>query len=1825
MSLYRLCVPAILFASFSVFANAQDLPDVAQGLQPYTAYHGGQLDKVSMANGGLSVRIPLVSFPQKGELSLSYSLVFNSSGYQMVETCPTVQGPDGSVDLIVAGPYSCTYQVTPILAGLQKMYGIPTLGPQLVIDQMLQATGSAVTEQFVQSPAPPTNSTYYIVKPDNSESRLALMDDGTYRSVNEDGYMFTPSRAGLVPNGMNVTDVVPGVITDSRGITYKQSPGLASITDLDNNAITFVGGGLAPPVIDSVGRSIPLPAAPTTLVCPTIAGPQSSGGPGSPWTVPGPGSPVTYLFCYTNVAVQTNYSGQPNQPQDEFSRNIPMLQAIVLPNGTYWGFVYDSLGDLTKLIYPTGGSVSYTYNFNNGACDTSRSGYVPDGVSVTTWIPQVATRTMADAQGTVLGTWTYNGNGEIESFLDPMNHLTVNHFWGDASGCGDFDAGQDIHAGPTTSSPILKSTLNHYDGNLAPGYPLASAVRPTNSVTTLDGQISSTISYTYAPSRSFYTVRCLGLNCTEALPVALPLGGPTSATYTDFSGATIKVEKTQYQWQAAPSYLAANLIDLPASTSVVDGNGTPWSTTTYAYDEASYSPGGVRGHPTSTTYSLLTNPSASPITHTVWNSAGEKTSTVDAKGNTTTYSYSSSADTGPTSGFAPTPSASCNGSEVTDTYNALGHHISGTYDCNTGRLLTYTDANSNTTSVSYDAMERLSTVTYPAVPIQGGQTANPVTSFNYNDSANTVTETVLATPDPTQTTTAIFDSFGREIHRSKSGTPNPTTVDTTYDADGRVSTVSNPYYSTGDATYGVTTYTYDALNRKLGQLQPDGASSLTWSYTGPTVDSYDEAGVHMRHTSDALGRLVQVAELGTSSAPLSLTTSYVYDPLGNLTTVNQAGGIGDTLRTRSFSYDSLSRLTSSTNPETGTITYGYLTAGNLCAGDLSLPCSKTDARNITTNYTYDALNRVTAKTAPGINAGFVYDATTAGNFTGQNTVGRLIEQTLIGVTSTQFSYDAMGRIITQGNTLPNGCCVQTANEVSAKYDLAGNMTDLTYPDGRHIQQGFDAAGRLTTSNLVDISGVSTTANYLQGLTYLADNSPGVLTLGNGVQQSITKNSRLQVQNLGVSDPLTNATYLSHTYCYVGCTVQAYPRICDPHCGGSSSTGGNNGNIISIADSLNAARTQGFTYDSLNRIGGFSLGGVLNQQYQIDSFGNMSLMAGTNPISTFDTATNRINNLPCAASVTPFDAAGNQLCGTDQYGGTVQYSYDAENRISAITANSVVTSFETYVYGADGARVRKTNADGSAFTEYVDFGGQPIAEKDQSGNWTDYIYADGKKIAMVPSADHRIHLSGTTVAGGFEWGVGVYTPAAPVVQSGDQVCWQQYNANAVGGINLQMSTSGGIAWLAAAEDGQEINQDFVPGGWQNRCFSMTPYVGQTIQVVELLKDVYTPAGNWSLLFADLSYIAANGTVTQLIPPSYSCSAQTSNPGTDSSLSCVTEDVPVASDPIVTANSRPTHFYLGDHLGTAQLEFSSGGWPVWQGQFAPYGQELDTQTTANHYKFTGKERDTESGLDYFGARYYASNMGRWMSPDWADKPEDVPYSDLADPQSLNLYGYVGNNPLGKADPDGHCPWNFMCDANWSDVWKGAKQGLSGALGGNSGPSLGDMSSSQRQGWLAGSLLAGFATEEEGAGAALVEGMLPKGGASGLGKVGVSAYEVGTYGDLAARSVGDGLAIDHMPSNASNIASQEAKLGRPLNAAEKAAVRDQGTAVAVPSDLHQSASPTFGGRNTPAQIKADAANPQAAAVRDTKAMVNAASPSNKQAAQAAAQKVCTAAGCK
>jgi RHS repeat-associated protein len=121
---------------------------------------------------------------------------------------------------------------------------------------------------------------------------------------------------------------------------------------------------------------------------------------------------------------------------------------------------------------------------------------------------------------------------------------------------------------------------------------------------------------------------------------------------------------------------------------------------------------------------------------------------------------------------------------------------------------------------------------------------------------------------------------------------------------------------------------------------------------------------------------------------------------------------------------------------------------------------------------------------------------------------------------------------------------------------------------------------------------------------------------------------------------------------------------------------------------------------------------------------------------------------------------------------------------------------------------------------------------------------------------------------------------------------------------------------------------------------------------------------------------------------------------------------------------------DQLGTPRMVFDKTGSlsGVSRHDYLPFGEELyvgtggrtstegyNTDNVRQH--FTGKERDNETGLDYFGARYYASTQGRFTSID----PDNYQAKrDLKDAQSWNAYSYVNNNPLSRTDPDGRGFW-------------------------------------------------------------------------------------------------------------------------------------------------------------------------------------------------------------
>jgi RHS repeat-associated protein len=113
-----------------------------------------------------------------------------------------------------------------------------------------------------------------------------------------------------------------------------------------------------------------------------------------------------------------------------------------------------------------------------------------------------------------------------------------------------------------------------------------------------------------------------------------------------------------------------------------------------------------------------------------------------------------------------------------------------------------------------------------------------------------------------------------------------------------------------------------------------------------------------------------------------------------------------------------------------------------------------------------------------------------------------------------------------------------------------------------------------------------------------------------------------------------------------------------------------------------------------------------------------------------------------------------------------------------------------------------------------------------------------------------------------------------------------------------------------------------------------------------------------------------------------------------------------------------YYAEDMLGSSRVMVESSGTLCYDADFTPFGAERDyTSTCAQNYKFEGKERDPETQNDDFGARKYTWRFGRWLSSDWSAVPVAVPYANLTNPQTLNLYAMVADDPESFADLNGH----------------------------------------------------------------------------------------------------------------------------------------------------------------------------------------------------------------
>jgi RHS repeat-associated protein len=430
-------------------------------------------------------------------------------------------------------------------------------------------------------------------------------------------------------------------------------------------------------------------------------------------------------------------------------------------------------------------------------------------------------------------------------------------------------------------------------------------------------------------------------------------------------------------------------------------------------------------------------------------------------------------------------------------------------------------------------------------------------------------------------------------------------------------------------------------------------------------------------------------------------------------------------QTRTFVYDSLKRLTSATNPESGTVTYPlYDGNGNLL--------QKTDARNITTKYAYDVLNRVTSRSYQNDTSGtpavaYFYDNQTlptgSPSFTRGSSTGRLVAVTYgNGAAGSYQGYDTFGRAtVSYQQTVAQGA--MQSYQMGYGYDLSGAMTSETFPSGKIVNTTYDAAGRVTT---VSKQGGG---NYASGITYAPQGAMASMTLGNNLIEQTIFNSRLQPTTIELGVSTSNPqSVLGLVYSY-----------------NTQNQHDNNGNVLSQA--INAGSTQigsqTYTYDGVNRLQTVTEGSAWNQRYDYDQFGNRAVRntsylpnsqltpqsASATDFSEFDQTKNQIKS----TLGFQYDSAGNLTADPT----SASMVYDAENRQTSYTKSGSTV----YAYDGEGHRVTKTA--GSTTTVFVyNVGGQLIAEYGGSGTngGTSYLTTDHLASTRVVTNSARVVIA-----------------------------------------------------------------------------------------------------------------------------------------------------------------------------------------------------------------------------------------------------------------------------------------------------------------------------------------------------------------------------------------------------------------------------------------------------------------------------------------------------
>jgi RHS repeat-associated protein len=816
------------------------------------------------------------------------------------------------------------------------------------------------------------------------------------------------------------------------------------------------------------------------------------------------------------------------------------------------------------------------------------------------------------------------------------------------------------------------------------------------------------------------------------LPGTSNLQSKRSSSYSQAYGLLLEADDYDYGSGAPPaspsrktviSYasLGNGIVDMPASVTIQDGSGATKAQTTYTYDQGTPTPtsntpqhvavSGSRGNPT-TIAKLVQGSTTLAETFTYYDTGNVQTFT-DVNGGQVTYTYGACGNSFPTGISEPV---------------SLSRSLTWDSTCAGGVQLTATDENSKITTAAYandPFYWRPDSVTDPtgaAVSFCYGLLSSSTGTCTRNISQVESTVNFNSNNSTVDTLTA-FDGLGRTHIQQRRKSPTATTfdsVETDYDSLGRVSRVTLPYSGTAGQTCPsgpscpAAITSYDALSR-LSQVTNAGGGSTAYSpysnndvviTVGPAPSGENTKRRQLEY--DALGRLTSVCEItglsqsgacGQTTTQTGFWSKYVYDTLSNLTGVTQNAQPNGTAQTRSYSYDGLSRLTSETNPESGTTNYTYDTDATCgtSSGDL---VKRVDTIGNTNCNAYDTLHRKISATYPSgqyaspttSNKYFVYDTATVNSISMLNAKTRVAEaftatcQTCSKITDEGFSYTARGEVSDVYQTTPNSGGYYHVNQTYWAHGLPSQLSQLsglpTISYGGTIGStvGLDGEGRVTQVT------ASSGQNPVIGTNYNLSTLPTQVNFGSGDSDIFAYDSNT----------------LRMTQYQFSVNGQSAAGVLTWNANSTLQT-------LVITDPFNAADAQtcNYGYDDVVRLTSANCGTVWSQTFSYDPFGNINKTGNPGMSFTpfYSSSTNRITSFPGGFTAT-YDNNGNVTNDSNH-----TYTWDADG--NSITIDGVGLTFDAL---------------------------DRMVEKNASGTFTEIVYA--------PTSDRLALMSGQTLQKAF---------------------------------------------------------------------------------------------------------------------------------------------------------------------------------------------------------------------------------------------------------------------------------------------------------------------------------------------------------------------------------------------------------------------------------------------------------------------------------------------